>query len=64
MRILIAVILILVVCMFLFAQGYLTKDFFTKGGLKDGKMFSYTTFIIMGGVTVVGYLFVLYAKAF
>ena len=36
MRILIAVILILVVCMFLFAQGYLTKDFFTKRDALDG----------------------------
>ena len=81
MRILIAVVLILVVCCFLFAQGYLTKHFFTKvlapGVHKDsrqifyketrivsGKTFSYTTLLFMGTVIMMGYLFVLYAKAF
>ncbi len=73
MRILIAIVLILAVCIFLFAQGYLTKDFLTKvrwpdtnkdSRLVSGKTFSYTTFLIMGGVVMMGYLFVLYAKAF
>jgi hypothetical protein len=72
MKILIAVVLILVACFFLFAQGHLTKGFFTK--IKDdnktvvravsGKTLSYTTVLTMGGVVVMGYLFVLYAKAF
>jgi hypothetical protein len=81
MRILIAVVLILVVCVFLFAQGYLTKGFFTKvrwpndykdsgrpshidSRLVSGKTFSYTTLLFMGAVVMMGYLFVLYAKAF
>ena len=81
MRILIAVVLILVVCFFLFAQGYLTKGFFTftkvrwPNDYKDsgrpshirlvsGKTFSYTTLLFMGAVVMMGYLFVLYAKAF
>jgi hypothetical protein len=68
MKILIAVVLILVACFFLFAQSRLTKGFFTK--IKDdnravsGKTLSYTTVLTMGGVVVMGYLFVLYAKAF
>jgi hypothetical protein len=61
MRILIAVILILAVCVFLFFQGITTKSHLREGHLG---MFSYTTLLLMGGVVVVGYLFVLYAKAF
>ena len=78
MRILIAVVLILAVCVFLFVQGYLTKGFFTKvrwpndsgqpshidSRLVSGKTFSYTTLLFMGAVVMMGYLFVLYAKAF
>jgi len=73
MRILIAVVLILTACFFLFVQGNLTKDFFTKvrwsrdsndSRVVSGKTLSYTTFLIMGGVVMMGYLFVLYAKAF
>jgi hypothetical protein len=73
MRILIAVVLILAACLFLFGQGLLTKDFFTKvhwpesnkeSRVITGKTFSYTTLLFMGAVVMMGYLFVLYAKAF
>ena len=75
MRILIAVFLILMVCALLFAQFISTKEYLKKDrsankGEDYGKLFyekktfSYVTFLIMGAVVMMGYLFVLYAKAF
>jgi hypothetical protein len=65
MRILIAVILIFVVCLLLFALFYNTKTYIKKDKSHYNlDLFSYNTFIIMVGIAVMGYLFVLYAKAF
>lgn len=76
MRILIAVFLILMVCALLFAQFKSTKEYLKKERVAnkedygygklfyEKKTFSYVTFLIMGAVVMMGYLFVLYAKAF
>lgn len=70
MRILIAVVLILIISAFLFLQFKNTK-FYNKNNItKEGdkiygtKTFAYTTLLFMGVVVMMGYLFVLYAKAF
>ena len=62
MRILIAVVLILVIVLVLIGYGGSLKQI---GDLKNNKtVFSYLTFLLMGVVVMMGYLFVLYAKAF
>jgi len=62
MRVLIAVVLILAACFFLFLQGFVTKEY--KDKTFSGKFLSYTTLLFMGAAVMMGYLFVLYAKAF
>ena len=69
MRVLIAVVLILIVCLFLFFQFKNTKIYLKNEKYKgvinyDTETFAYTTLLFMGVVAIMGYLFVLYAKAF
>ena len=65
MRILIAVVLILVVLVVLFFQGgsmYILKD--QKIDKNDLPFILFSTVVTIGVVVMMGYLFVLYAKAF
>lgn len=64
MRILIAVVLILAVCCLLLSLFYNTKTYIKNKPHDKLDLFSYTTFLIIVGIVVMGYLFVLYAKAF